>query len=558
MASVVARIVAAAALFVLAACGSSEQRAEKAAVRADVFYARRDLYSARIEIKRAIGAQDDVPEYWARLARVELADGHYLEAYQAYARVVELDPDNDEAMQTMAELSYSAGSFEDAERLADKILEHQPRSLRMLLVKGAVAASRRQIPKAREIAERMLSIDPTNEGATILLARVINMGGDREPAITLLETSIAKDGESVGKLMALLDLYTGRDDFPRVARSFARLFALQPGNADLRLEYAKLLYERGRPDRALGMLARLSRRHRGDPAIEQRIVDLWTEVGSDRVDVDAVQRFVATTGDASMKVALGHLLLDQKRYADVEAVLRPHVDKGEVSAAKVEADVLYAGALAGLGRSSEALAMVDKVLKFDPSNPRALLMQVRVSVASGDLARALNDAQTLVRDNPGMAEGRVALAGIYVRRNEKILADAAFARAMNELPDNAQMLTAYVDYLRGTQREAMAREVAKRFSRNNPRMLAGWKVRTELCLAADDKPCLTETLYALDQVVGARQVRQKIEARMPAFAAAVRAAVTKREQEDKRKASGAMNIPAGQETPSCGTTSMPC
>lgn len=558
MALVVARIVAAAALFVLAACGSSEQRAEKAAVRADVFYARRDLYSARIEIKRAIGAQDDVPEYWARLARVELADGHYLEAYQAYARVVELDPDNDEAIQTMAELSYSAGSFEDAERLADKILEHQPRSLRMLLVKGAVAASRRQVPKAREIAERMLSIDPTNEGATILLARVINMGGDREPAITLLETSIAKDGESVGKLMALLDLYTGRDDFPRVARSFARLFALQPGNADLRLEYAKLLYERGRPDRALGMLARLSRRHRGDPAIEQRIVDLWTEVGSDRVDVDAVQRFVATTGDAPMKVALGHLLLDQKRYADVEAVLRPHVDKGEVSAAKVEADVLYAGALAGLGRSSEALAMVDKVLKFDPSNPRALLMQVRVSVASGDLARALNDAQTLVRDNPGMAEGRVALAGIYVRRNEKILADAAFARAMNELPDNAQMLTAYVDYLRGTQREAMAREVAKRFSRNNSRMLAGWKVRTELCLAADDKPCLTETLYALDQVVGARQVRQKIEARMPAFAAAVRAAVTKREQEDRRKASGAMNIPAGQETPSCGTTSMPC
>ena len=558
MASVVARIVAAAALFVLAACGSSEQRAEKAAVRADVFYARRDLYSARIEIKRAIGAQDDVPEYWARLARVELADGHYLEAYQAYSRVVELDPDNDEAIQTMAELSYQAGSFEDAERLADKILEHQPRSLRMLLVKGAVAASRRQVPEARAIAERMLSIDPTNEGATILLARVINMGVDREPAITLLETSIAKDGESVVKLMALLDLYTGRDDFPRVARSFARLFALQPGNADLRLEYAKLLYERGRPDRALGMLARLSRRHRGDPAIEQRIVDLWTEVGSDRVDVDAVQRFVATTGDAPMKVALGHLLLDQKRYADVETVLRPHIDKGEISAAKVEADVLYAGALAGLGRSAEALALVDKVLKFDPSNPRALLMQVRVSVASGDLARALNDAQTLVRDNPGMAEGRVALASIYVRRNEKILADAAFARAMNELPDNAQMLTAYVDYLRGTQREAMAREVAKRFSRNNPRMLAGWKVRTELCLAADDKPCLTETLYALDQVVGARQVRQKIEARMPAFAAAVKAAVAKREQEDKRKASGVMDKPAGQETPSCGTTGMPC
>lgn len=558
MASVVARIVAAAALFALAACGSSEQKAEKAAARADVFYARRDLYSARIEIKRAIGAQDDVPEYWARLARVELADGHYLEAYQAYSRVTELDPDNDEAIQTMAELSYSAGSFEDAERLADKILEQQPRSLRMLLVKGAVAASRRRVPEAREIAERMLVIDPTNEGATILLARVINMGGEREPAIRLLEQSIAKEGESVAKLMALLDLYTGRDDFPRVARSFARLFALQPDNADLRLEYAKLLYERGRPDRALAILARLSRRHRGDPAIEQRIVDLWAEVGSDRVDVDAVRRFVATTGDAPMKVALGHLLLDQKRFSDVETVLRPHIDQGEISAAKVEADVLYAGALAGLGRKSEAVALVDKILKFDPSNPRALLMQVRISVASGDLAGALTDAQTLVRDNPGLAEARVALADIYVRRKERILADAAFARAMNELSDNAPMLVAYVGYLRDTQREAMAREVAKRFTRGNPRMLAGWKVRTDLCLAADDKPCLTETLYALDQVAGSRQLRQKIETRMPAFAGAVKAAVAKREEEDKMKASRERVMPAGQGEASCGTTGRSC
>lgn len=559
MAWVVARIVAAAALLALAACGSPEEKAEKAAVRADAFYARRDLYSARIEAKRAIAQQDDVPEYWARLARIELADGHYLEAYQAYNHVIELDPDNEEATQTMAELSYSAGSLDDSERLSGKILEKQPRSLRMLLVKGAVAASRRDVPKARAIAEQMLAIDPTNEGATILLARVINMGGEREPAISLLEKSIAKDGESVAKLMALLDLYTGRDDFPRMARAYARLFTLQPGNADLRLEYAKLLYERGQPGRALGFLARLSRRHRGDPAIEQRIVDLWTEMGSERVDVDALRRFVEAGGDTPMKVALGHLLLDQKRYADVEAVLRPHIDKGDVTPARAEADVLYAGALAGLGRGAEALDLVGRVLRFDSSNPRALLMQVRVSVAGGDLARALNDAQTLVRDNPSLAEGRVALADIYVRRNERILADAAFARAMNELPESAQMLTPYVAYLRGTGREAMAREVAKRFTRANPRMLAGWKVRTELCLAVSDTSCLTETLYALDQVVGSRQLRQTIEKRMPGFAAAAREAIEKQKAEDRRKArAGAADAPAGQPAPACGTTGAPC
>lgn len=558
MASVVARIVAATTLLTLVACGSPEEKAEKAATRANAFYLHRDLFSARIEIKRAIAQQDDVPEYWAQLARIELAAGHYLEAYQAYQRVVEIDPDNDEANQTMAELAYSAGSFDDAQRLSDKMLAKQPRSLRMLLVSGAVAASRRQVPAARAIADRILTIDPTNEGGKILLARVLNMAGEREAAMTLLEESIAKDGESVAKLMALLDIYTGREDFPRIARSFARLFALQPDNADIRLEYAKLLYERGRPDRALAMLARLSRRHRGDPAIEQRIVDLWTDVGSERVDVDRVRRFVESGGDMSMKVALGHLLLEEKRYADVEAVLRPHIDRDDITAARVEADVLYAGALAGLGRSADALALVERVLKFDPSNPRALLMQVRVSMAGGDLGRALTDAQTLVRDNPRMAEGRVALADIYVRRNERILADAAYARAMNELTDNAQMLSAYVGYLQATGREEMAREIAKRFSRDNPRMLAGWRIHAELCLAADDKPCLTETLYALDQVIGSRDLRRKIETRMPAFAAAVNAAIEKREADDKRRAKENAAVPAGQGPSTCGTTGPAC
>jgi len=205
------------------------------------------------------------------------------------------------------------------------------------------------------------------------------------------------------------------------------------------------------------------------------------------VDVDRVRRFVESGGDMSMKVALGHLLLEEKRYADVEAVLRPHIDRDDITAARVEADVLYAGALAGLGRSADALALVERVLKFDPSNPRALLMQVRVSMAGGDLGRALTDAQTLVRDNPRMAEGRVALADIYVRRNERILADAAYARAMNELTDNPQMLSAYVGYLQATRREAMAREIAKRFSRDNPRMLAGWRIRAGLCLGGNQR-----------------------------------------------------------------------
>jgi len=535
MASWGARIVAAAALLTLAACGSPDEKASKAAARFDVYYARRDLYSARVEIQRALAAQDDVPEYWARLARLELAEGRFLQAFDAYARVVELDPKDAEAIQTMAELSYSGGSLDDAERLADQMLEEQPRSLRMLLVKGSVAAQRQQVAEARAIAEKMLEIDPTHEGAKILLARALNMAGDRAAAIATLDESVAKDGESVAKLMALLDLHAGADDFRSMARIFARLFALQPGDVAIRLEYVRLLYERGMPDRALAMLARLMRAHPGDHGLERQVVGLWTEVGSERVDVDGLKRFVAQAGNEAMKVALGQLLLDRKHHADAETVLRPFIDRGDVTAGRVEADVLYAGALSGLGRGGEALALIDRILRFDPGNPRALLMRVQVATASGDLAGALRDAQILVRDNPAMAEARIALAEIYVRRREPVLADGAYAAGMQQLSGSAGMLSAYAAYLVATRRPTMALDIAKRFTRDNPRSREGWRERARLCLRFGDAGCVDEAIWALGQIPGGAPLARSITAERTARPAT-----------------------AGQAVPECGRTGAAC
>lgn len=529
-------MLAGALLLALAACGSSEQKAAKAAARFDAYFAQRDYYSAKVEIGKAIAAQDDNPEYWAKLARAQLGLGSYLDAYDAYARVTELEPKNEEAIQALAELSYSGGSFGDAEKFAKQILDDQPRSLRMLLVVGSVHAARRELPEARAVVDRMSSIDPTNEGAAILLARLLNMNGERAAAIATLEKSIAQGGESSEKQMALLDLYSAGSDFRNVARVYARLFALKPGDRDLRLEYARALYQEGLPDRALGVLARLVRRYPGDDTLQQSIVDVWTEAGSAAVDIDEVRRFVAVQGDPQMKIALGHLLLDQKRYAQAEAVLRPFIDSldagAPVTAANVEADVLYAGALSGLGRGGTARALIDRILAFDASNPRALHMRVRLSIAAGDLPRALRDAQALVRDNPAMAEGRVALAEIYVRRKERILADDVYARAMNELKEDPDMLGAYIAYLLRTGRPSRARDAASRFTTDNPRSRDGWRERAQLCIRLGEADCVDEAFHALDQLPGGPKVRR-------ALAAAAKPG-------------------AGQAPPTCGRTGETC
>jgi tetratricopeptide (TPR) repeat protein len=542
MTSGVARFVVMALLLALAGCSSPEEKAAKAATRFDVFYAKRDFWSARTEIKKAIAAQDENPEYWLKLARVELADGRYLAAFSAYEHVVELEKENDEALQGMAELAYAGGNTERSEELSNQVLERQPRSLRMLLVKGSIAAAQHEASAARAVAEQMLEIDPTNEGGTILLARALFLGGNPQLAVATLRQSIAKDGETVSKLMALLDLYAGRNDFRNMARTFARLFALQPRNIDIRLDYVRVLYEQGLPDRALGMLTRLTRRRPGDTELQQRIVDIWNEMGSEMVDVEKVRRFVMAGGIPQMKVALGRLLIERQRYAEAEAVLRPYVDKGDITARNVEADVHYAGALSGLGRRREALDLVDRLLDFDDNNPRALLMRVRIAVARGVLVQALRDAQLLVRDNPAMMEGRVALADIYVRRNEPILADDAYAQAMNDLSQDSGMLAAYVRYLLGKDRTGMARDATKRFTRENPRSRDGWRERGRLCIRLGDAECVGESFNALDRIPGGPRIRYTLEASWTARGGTARR----------------VKAAAGQPQASCGSTGAGC
>lgn len=542
MGSAAARIIIAASLLLLVSCGSPEQKASKALARSDIFYAQRDYYSARVEIKRAIEAQEEVPDYWARLARIELATSQYRDAYAAYERVVELDPENSEALQTLAELSYAGGQFDDAEKFADQMLRKQPTLLRMLLVKGSVAATRKDAAAAQAIANKMLAIDPGNEGAKILFARVQDMNKDLSGAVRTLEAAVSSDGASVPKLMALLDLYTGLNDFPGSARTFARLFGLLPDNVDIRLAYVRLLYEQGRPDRALDMLARLTRAHPSDKGLAQRIVDIWKEVGSAAVDVDRVRQFVTASGDAQMKIALGHLLIDQKRHGDAERVLRPFIDTGDISAANVEADVLYAGALSGLGRNREALALIDRVLRFDPSNSGALLMRVRISRARGDLEQALRDAQMLVRDSPRLTEGRIALAQIYVRRGARTLADNAYGQAMRDLPDDSAMLAAYTAYLVDRGRGAAALDMARRFTVQNPRLREGWRERARLCIRMNDAACIDEVFAALDRLPGGVKVRREL-------------AVGWRPKPSPRPAP---STGAVQDAPSCGRTGAPC
>jgi hypothetical protein len=81
---------------------------------------------------------------------------------------------------------------------------------------------------------------------------------------------------------------------------------------------------------------------------------------------------------------------------------------------------------------------------------------------------------------------------------------------MKDLGDDAEMLKAYIAYLRPKGRNSVALDAAKRFTRENPRSVGGWRQRAELCLELRDMECVDDAFAALQQIPGGQKIRTEL------------------------------------------------
>lgn len=492
----------------LTACQSPQQRAETADQRFDELFSQKEYLKARVEIRNAIRERDGDVAYWIKLGRVELAMQNFFNAYSAYSRALELQKDNQEAMEAVANLALSGGALDEALKHADQVLKTHPLDPDMQFVKGSVAYKQGRLAEAQAIAQQMLRADPANDAGAILLARVHAAGGDFDGAIQLMEQALRRR-LSVNPLLALLDFYRTTKNQPGIESTYARLFRLQPHNIELKLGYARELYLADNPAKALAIIDSLLKARPRDQALQGKIVQLWVSVGNDAIAVEQIRRF-ARQGNGQMKIALGRLALEEGHPEEAARLLSPFVDKGEIAPDNVQANVLYATALSAMGQTDEALVRATRVLDFDKTEPQALLLRIRISSKRGNLDQALNDAQVLGRENPDIPGARLALAEVYALRKERELADAAYRRATDDLSESTQIMGSYINYLVNTDRSARALAAAQEFTDRNPGSIEGWRIRGNLCITIGDDVCAQAALDALGKLSGGDRSQKQL------------------------------------------------
>lgn len=466
----------------LAACSSRDEKAEKAAIRFGELFRAEKYESARAAILEAVSARDDVAAYWLSLAQVNMRLGEYAGAYDAYLHVSELEPNNVESLQYLAELTLAAGRIDESEDFADRVLKIDRLDLRAHLTKGYVAIKRKRYPEASRVADRILSSYPLEEAPLLLKANALFEMGQQEQAIDLVEKAIPLRGASGGKLNALIDMYRRRGDRAGLERTLARYVAFQPANTGMRLQYAAALYQAGKRGGAEAILIPMLQAGQ----VPEGVADAMIQFGGDSPSAELLEQ-LGTGAPLEIAAAAARVALEKGQPHLTMRLMAPYV-AGPMNPRTASGAALFAAGQKAAGLP-EAMQVAERVLEFDQANPRALQVRAEISLERGDLNQALADARVLVRDHPGDVENQTLLSRVYEARKDMLLAESTLRTAYNGRPGSEPLLESYVDFLKRHDRAAAAARVAAEFIRKNPASAKGWKTLGDLCVAIGDKPC---------------------------------------------------------------------
>lgn len=376
------------------------------------YYDSGQFKEASIIYQRAIQQDRRFGEAYYRLGLTELALGRISRAVAALNRAAELQPENEDAYERLANLYIAvmranAADKEDylgeINRLTERAEAHFPNSFPVHRVRGIIALEMEDY----ETAERRL-----------------RQAMEEKP-----------DDQSVAILIAQCYRGTGR---PEEAEQLLRSFIKEHEASDLVSDYLYVrLFEENRRDEALEILQAKIARNPGGLQDSMQLARHYFLVGERAAMEKALEGSLAVDGaGANAYRAVGDFYSALGMFDRADEVYR----RGADVAPESRADLLLhrAQALTMLSREQEAFELVQEVLQDDRENSQAIALRGALRLKTGDmdaLQDAINDFESVLTRMPENVVLRYDLAEAYLAAGNRERARVEFQQAIEKRPD---------------------------------------------------------------------------------------------------------------------------
>ncbi|MCB2186448.1 MAG: tetratricopeptide repeat protein [Deltaproteobacteria bacterium] len=350
-----------------------------------------------------------------------LSGRRFPQAASLYRQVLEMDPDQPEALNGLGALELRAGRAEAAGRLFGRALEQNPEDPGLLNNLGLVRDAQGRHAEAEVFYRRALDLRPDFPEALDNLGGARLRRGQAAEALELYRRSLelapgrASVLHNLGLALARLD----PPDMEAAAGCFRQAALLRPGDWRLLNNLGSALKRAGHPAEAAAALEEALLQDPENPVICHNLASVYLETGElDRAEALFRQEMAARPEAAGPVHGLGLTQLRQGRAAEATTTFLAALTR---QPEHPESLVNLAWALAQEGQFAPARRSLEEALAVSPEHPAARLALAQHLLAAGQwpVAWAAWQRRPPFRPLPGppplaLWEGEIPPAGPLV------------------------------------------------------------------------------------------------------------------------------------------------
>lgn len=508
----------------LAACESSEERAEKHYENALALMAEGDNDRAIVELRNVFQLNGSHLEARHAIAKLILNhEGNKQGAYSQYLRLVEQYPDDLEARIALSRIAFQVGNWDELERHGSKAAELAPNDadVRVITMMRDYRAAflNEDEDKLQTITQQALETVKARPKDLLLRELLIDnsiRGREFSEALAQLDIAIEQDPTLERYWSMRLQILIQLGDEEGTEAQLVDLVDRFPEDAERKAMLVRYYLARNRLDDTETFLRQLVEEAPADePTPRVDLIRFLTELrGIDAAKLE-IDRAIGTVENPTpfiiLKAGLDFTTNNQElAISTLETLLESAEPSNETNGIRVTLARMFLTT----GNEVGARSLVETVLADDPTNINALKMNANWLIEANDPNAAIAALRTALDQDSEDADALTLMASAYDRTGSTELARDFLSLAVEASNNAPEETIRYVRLLISEERYLPAEDLLLAAIRLEPQNVSLLNLAGQLYISMDDQgraEQVVETLRRID-TPEASQAAIRIEA----------------------------------------------
>lgn len=373
-------------------------------------------------LRDAIKADPDDAQRYLLLAQFLVSKRDRDTAIAEMKGIIAQRPDLTDLQFGLASLYIGAGKVTEAKRILKRLIadyDVQPDGIKARVeLARLILSSEPESPRAQALISEVLAVNPRDNDALLIRGRLAARRKDYVSAINDFRSVLKDQPGSVEVLRLLAAAHQANGDQELARDTLARAVEVAPDNAEIRLSMARLLVQENDLDGALAQVDAVLQRDEG----QQQALALKYELLARKGDMKGLERLVrqmqvVAPDEEGGYIGEARLRMAQKDYSAALDILDKVLAKNPDSIAALfsKVDVLVAEK-----KYREAIPIVESLQRLRPDVADAYFRKARLLQELGDVKGALAQYELALDKAPDNAQVLAALVSLESRQEGNV------------------------------------------------------------------------------------------------------------------------------------------